>query len=819
MSRSVRVLAALLAALSLTTAPAAFGAPGAGGRPAAAGEQEAGALPPVSPTPQHITRVGQDLVLPDTAEVVVGDDTDAAARALLVRTLRSHGVQRADVTGHPSGHAPLTLLLGPAGRPDVARALSGTEVPDHSEGYALRVRRGTGAAHGTVALGGTDATGQFYAVQTLRQLIVGTDGDGDGGDGARIAGAGVSDHPSMPLRGTIEGFYGPPWTTAERLDQMDFLGDTKSNTYVYAPKDDPYHRDRWREPYPADKLSELRTLVERARANHVRFTFAVSPGASICYSDPADVKALTDKLKAMYDVGVRSFSIPLDDISYTRWNCAADQQKFGAPGRGPAARAQVGLLNTVQHDAVAAWPGTNPLQMVPTEYGDLTDTAYKQTLRGTLDPAVQVMWTGTDVVPREITNAQASKAAELFGRKVFVWDNYPVNDFARTAGRLLLAPYDKREPGLSDHVSGIVSNPMNQEAASKLAVFTMSDFSWNDRGYDRDRSGRQAALYLAGGDPATADAIQVFVDLNHMAPTFGSEPWQPQAPVFGAELDRFWRDYATDPHQAVRDLRPSVRTVTGAPARIRSGVTDRLFLSDAARWLDATQLWGRAMEHGLDALAAIDAGDAPEAARERAAMDDRAADATAITVDPAEHHQHGQVKIGDPYIEDFVARVRDLHDESMGLPPLRELAHGKTATQSSDYNWGGAFPFSADKSVDGDRYDFSTTSGKEAQPWWQVDLGAGADLEQIRIYNRTDCCADRLKDYYVLVSDQPFTGTLADQLADPDVWAHHETAQAAGPTTIDTTAKGRYVRVWLASTSPVELNMAEVEVLGRAEKA
>ncbi|WP_206641292.1 beta-N-acetylglucosaminidase domain-containing protein [Nonomuraea polychroma] len=37
--------------------------------------------------------------------------------------------------------------------------------------------------------------------------------------------------------------------------------------------------------------------------------------------------------------------------------------------------------------------------MVPTEYGDLTDTAYKQTMRATLDPAVVVMWTGTDVVP------------------------------------------------------------------------------------------------------------------------------------------------------------------------------------------------------------------------------------------------------------------------------------------------------------------------------------------------------------------------------------------------------------------------------------
>jgi hyaluronoglucosaminidase len=795
----------------LTPGTGAQAAETTGRRAASAGTHP---LPTVSPTPQYISRSGADAAVTGRVLVVADTHTDDAARDRLVRELRKHGAARVDNVS--PGNVPqaadglLTVRLGPADRPDIAAALADTPVPGHTEGYALRVT--DRQSHPEIALGGTDATGQFYAVQTLRQLFHRT------GDDWTVAGAQVSDHPSMPLRGTIEGFYGPPWTAEERLDHMDFLGEMKSNTYVYAPKDDPYHRDKWRDPYPPAKLAELRELIDRARTDHVRFTFAVSPGASICYSDPADTKALTDKMQAMYDAGVRSFSIPLDDISYTRWNCDADSRKFGAPGRGAAARAQVSLLNTVQHDFIAERPGANPLQMVPTEYGDLTDTAYKQTLRTTLDPAVQVMWTGTDVVPREITNAQASKATELFGRKVFVWDNYPVNDFGRTAGRLLLAPYDKREPGLSDHLSGIVSNPMNQEAASKLAVFTMSDFSWNDRGYDRDRSGRQAALHLAAGDPRTADAVQVFVDLNHAAPTFGSALWQPQAPVFSAELERFWTAYGTDARSAINDFRPSVRAVTQAPATIRAGVPDRLFLSDASRWLDATELWGRAMEHGLNALAAIDAHDPAEAVTQRKAMDALAAEASQITVDPAEHHQHGPVKIGDPFIEDFVTRVENLHDESMGLAPLQELARGKKATQISDYDWGGSFPFSADKSVDGDRFNFSTTSGREAQPWWQVDLGTSADLEKIKVYNRTDCCAGRTKDYYVLVSDQPFTGTLADQLGKPDVWSHHETAQADSPTTIDTIARGRYVRVWLAADTPVELNMAEVEVLGRVRQ-
>ncbi|MDI3405481.1 beta-N-acetylhexosaminidase family protein [Streptomyces cavernicola] len=653
--RLARTLTALAVATSVATAGAATAAPDPGAR-AATAAAAADPLPVVSPTPRTMSRAGDDVPVAGRAEVVVDDRTDAAARRLLLETLRAHGVKDIEIRERASGNAPLTLLLGPAARADVAEALHDTAVPDHAEGYALRVSGGTKS---TVALGGTDAAGQFYAVQTLRQLFTRTE-DGP----SRIAGASVSDRPAMPLRGSIEGFYGPPWTHEERLDQMEFLGDVRANTYVYAPKDDPYHREKWREPYPADKLGELADLVERASEHHVRFTFAVSPGTSICYSDPADTAALTAKLGALYDIGVRSFSIPLDDISYTKWNCAGDEAEFGAPGRGAAAQAQVKLLNTVQREFVEAREGTNPLQMVPTEYGDLTDTAYKETMRSTLDPNVEVMWTGTDVVPPEITNEQAERASELFGRKVFVWDNYPVNDFARTRGRLLMAPYDKREAGLSAHISGLVSNPMNQESASKPAMFTMLDFAWNDEAYDRDASARQAALYLAGGDAHTADAVQRFVDLNHLAPTFGDTPWQPQSPRLTAETAAFWKAYENEPAAAVREFRPVVREIAQVPETLRGDLPDRLFLADSDRWLDATDLWGEAMEHGLNTLAAIEAGDASKAAAERTAMEAAAAEAGKITVDPEEHHQVGPVLLGDPVIEEFLAGVADRHDQS-----------------------------------------------------------------------------------------------------------------------------------------------------------
>src|SRR5690606_40391313 len=81
-----------------------------------------------------------------------------------------------------------------------------------------------------VVIGAEDPAGAYYGVQTLRQLA----------SPGKIAGAGIVDYPSLPLRGAIEGFYGPPWTHQERMDQLAFYGDVKMNTYIYAPKDDPY---------------------------------------------------------------------------------------------------------------------------------------------------------------------------------------------------------------------------------------------------------------------------------------------------------------------------------------------------------------------------------------------------------------------------------------------------------------------------------------------------------------------------------------------------------------------------------------------------
>lgn len=716
-----RSASAALAAVAALVLPLAGPAPGA----AADGTPADDPVAVVTPTPQHLARIGADVVIPGRVEVVTAGDTDAAALDLLVGLLRDNGAGRVEVVDAPRGRTPLTVHLGPAGRADVAAALGDTEVPDHAEGYALRVDRARGRL-GTIALGGADAAGQYYAVQTLRQLI----------HERRIAGVEVTDFPAMPLRGTIEGFYGEPWTHADRLDQLEFYGAVKANTYIYAPKDDPYHRERWREPYPPEKAAELAELVAAADAHHVRFTFALSPGNTICYSGAADRAALLTKFGDMYDLGVRAFSLPLDDIEL-RFGCDEDRQRYGAANQASVGRAQAELLTYVQQEFVAAHDGVQPLQTVPTQYGDLTETTYKQAWRTYLDPAVVVMWTGTAVVPPSITVDQAEQASALFGRDVFVWDNYPVNDYGNTSGRLLLAPYDEREPGLSDHLAGIVSNPMNQAAASKVAIVGFADFTWNDRGYDARRSWRQAMRLLSGGDAAAAGALEVFGDLNHLAPSFGA-PWQPQAPALAADVAAFWQAFDDgDPATAAAGLRPRADAIAGAPGVIRAGAVDPRFVDEAAPWLDATALWGRAAQRMLDAVEARVDDDG--AAAEQALADARelAERAGAVVVDPPRNTWgRAPVRIADGVLDTFLVELGLRVELWDSIGDARNLAPEGVATASSveqDLD-----RLAARHVNDGDP-STRWASGYSDDEWVQVELPEPADVVAVTVSWEAAC--------------------------------------------------------------------------------
>ena len=100
--------------------------------------------------------------------------------------------------------------------------------------------------------------------------------------------------------------------------------------------------------------------------------------------------------------------------------------------------------------------------------------------------------------------------------------------------------------------------------------------------------------------------------------------------------------------------------------------------------------------------------------------------------------------------------------------------------------------------------------------WWELDLGRVVSIDSVVIHNRTDCCTERLSDFHLLVSDQPFADkSLENTIDQAGVLNKFNPGAAATVTDIPVGRTGRYIRVQLDSdNTPVPLHMAEVQVFG-----
>ncbi|MEO0365579.1 MAG: galactose oxidase-like domain-containing protein, partial [Pseudomonadota bacterium] len=128
----------------------------------------------------------------------------------------------------------------------------------------------------------------------------------------------------------------------------------------------------------------------------------------------------------------------------------------------------------------------------------------------------------------------------------------------------------------------------------------------------------------------------------------------------------------------------------------------------------------------------------------------------------------------------------------------------------------GAVDFGAGNAIDGDLSGDETIGSiaqtdADANAWWEADLGQVLGVDQVRLWSRSDCCADQLSDFYVLVSEDPFASQeLAATLAQPGVRAFFHNGSASRQTDLSLEANGRYVRIQKAA--PGVLATAEIQV-------
>ncbi len=415
----------------------------------------------INPTPQRLT-------------LDEGSGVDLSKGVSLKKVPAAFAADLRFLTASKKG-AGLSIDFGP-------KVAAARGVRAESGAYALRIdKRG-------ISIVGYDERGAFYGIQTLRQIVA-----SPVAAGGKLPALTIDDYPDLPFRGVVEGFYGTPWSHEVRISLIDFYGRYKMNTYLYGPKDDPYHScPNWRLPYPEKEAANIRDLVNACVRNRVDFVWAIHPGQDIRWNEE-DYQNLVNKFNWMYDLGVRSFAIFFDDIS----------------GEGTNPLKQTELLNRLNADFVKIKGDVTSLTVCPTDYSRLWANPTPQgslALYGqTLDPSVKVFWTG-DVVCSDLTPETMEWVNSRIKRPAYYWWNYPVTDYVRNI--IMQGPVYGLDGSLdADDLCGIVSNPMEHGEASKLALYGVADYAWNVAAYNPMDNWERGLVELT---PEAAGAYRTF---------------------------------------------------------------------------------------------------------------------------------------------------------------------------------------------------------------------------------------------------------------------------------------------------------------------
>lgn len=301
--------------------------------------------------------------------------------------------------------------------------------------------------------------------------------------------------PSLKISGVIEGFYGNPWSLKNRLDCINFLGNNFLTTYMYAPKDDLYHRAKWREIYPSEKLEEFKVLLNECNFNYIDFYYTISPGNNFNFLDENDYKDLFKKLGQMIDIGVSNFGVLMDDIDY-QIN-SKEKIKFKTP-----AFAQRFIVNKVYEYLKEQLYEFN-LIMCPTEYDIDYDTPYLFELSKKLNKYIKLFWTGNETLSHRITNKSFEKISSILKHEIIIWDNVPVNDYEDDKKLIFLSPYQNRFFNLNnDYFGGIVLNPMDKWGLSKFTLLSFSHYAYNTNNFRGKKDFKDVIKKLIGNELA-----------------------------------------------------------------------------------------------------------------------------------------------------------------------------------------------------------------------------------------------------------------------------------------------------------------------------
>lgn len=547
----------------------------------------------IYPVPHKTATVRKSANVTERVNIVAEEGIDVYTRQRAVQILEEHGKTAVFTEESSAGESTLRLgVYGSGGKVDaLAPRLNGHSglfsLAKYDRHYISIDTETDGEAADMLIVGeNTDAA--FCGLASIEQIL-------DRNPNVVTCGT-IEDYADIKNRGVIEGYYGVPYSAEVTKDLFRFMARYKMNMYMYGAKSDPYHSQYWGDPYPKTITEQqrqlgylsqdmLKDITDVAHQCKVNFIWAIHPGTAFTNSgNTTVVNHIMSKFESMYKLGVRQFGVFVDDV--------------GVPTDEATLKLNADRVTEVQNRIDAKWnvPGAapsdtvKPLNFVPQLYAlSWASVADCRKFFGALSSTpskVNIYITGNAVwtVPN---SGDLSTAKGYLGREVSWWWNYPCNDNDVTK----LFPMDMYA-NFSDetHISGsarleenltgaqtLISNPMQQGEVSKIALFSIADYSWNNAAFDNKASWEASFPGILGNEYGPA--------LRTVAPYLRYYDYN----AFNSLATKF-KDAMANSKALPEDMGGEMQKLLAACAKLRelesSGrESDRLFYEDVSPWL------------------------------------------------------------------------------------------------------------------------------------------------------------------------------------------------------------------------------------------
>ncbi len=259
----------------------------------------------------------------------------------------------------------------------------------------------------------------------------------------------------------IEGFFGRSWSWRNRREYAPFLRDSGYQIYIYAPKDDPFLRKRWREDWPSETSTKIEKLIEAYHAEGLKVGVGLSPFELYLNYDVSARMELRSKIASLNAIGPDTLCILFDDMRGDVPELARLQAEITH---------QIADISTAGH--IIMCPSYYSFDPILEKVFGTMPSDYFQDLGRLIASEIEIFWTGPRVCSDEYPESHLHEVGELLQRRPFLWDNYPVNDGEKKSQFLHLRAFENRSH-LRELTAGHAVNPMNQARLSRIPLQTL----------------------------------------------------------------------------------------------------------------------------------------------------------------------------------------------------------------------------------------------------------------------------------------------------------------------------------------------------------